>query len=205
MEIVFTGESLLSLKTDISMPSYSHIPIRLVPDSPRCQPSNGTSHVLLASVPAELQASMELVFASEFLLSSKTDILMPMYSLMPTKHVPESPRCQPSNGTCHVLLASVPIRLHAAMQMVFISKFLLTLKMNITMLSHSLTPIRHVLESPQCQHSNSSSHTLLASCSDELLTAMELAFIYEFLLTLKKDITKPRCSPAPIRYVPESP
>ncbi|RPA91314.1 hypothetical protein L873DRAFT_1794931 [Choiromyces venosus 120613-1] len=89
--------------------------------------------------------------------------------------------------------------------MVFTGEFLLTLKTVISMLSHLFAPIRNVPESPRCQLSNDASHILLASRSAELQAAMELSFIGKFLLTLKTDISKPRCSPMPIRHVPESP
>ncbi|RPA88867.1 hypothetical protein L873DRAFT_782631 [Choiromyces venosus 120613-1] len=56
MELVFTGKLLLNLNTDSSTPSYSLAPVRYVLESPRCQLSNGVSHILLASVPTELQA-----------------------------------------------------------------------------------------------------------------------------------------------------
>ncbi|RPA96365.1 hypothetical protein L873DRAFT_1791698 [Choiromyces venosus 120613-1] len=90
MEMVFTSKSLLHLKTDISMPSDSPMPVRHVPESPQCQPSNGAYHALLASVPTELQATIKMVFTGEFLLNSKTDISMPSHSLAPVRHVPES-------------------------------------------------------------------------------------------------------------------
>ncbi|RPA92061.1 hypothetical protein L873DRAFT_1794523 [Choiromyces venosus 120613-1] len=114
MEMVFTGEFLLMLKTDISTLSHSLTPVRYVPESPRCQPSNGASHILLASVSAELQATMELVFTGEFLLTLKTDISTPSYSLAPVRHVLESPRSQLSNRGSHGLLALVPAELQAA-------------------------------------------------------------------------------------------
>ncbi|RPB04912.1 hypothetical protein L873DRAFT_1786075 [Choiromyces venosus 120613-1] len=123
--MVFIGESLLTLKTDISMPSHSLAPVSHVPDSPRCQLSNGASHVLLASVSAELLATIEMVFTSEFLLTLKTDIWAPSHSPAPIRHVPESPRCQLSNGTSHILLASIFAELQAAIKIVFTGEFLL--------------------------------------------------------------------------------
>ncbi|RPA97063.1 hypothetical protein L873DRAFT_1791234 [Choiromyces venosus 120613-1] len=108
MEMVFTGKSLLTLKTDISTLSHSLAPIRHVPESPQCQTSDGASHILLASCSAELPAVMELAFIGELLLTLKTDISKPRCLPMPIRYVPESPRCQPSNAASHVLLASVP-------------------------------------------------------------------------------------------------
>ncbi|RPB04563.1 hypothetical protein L873DRAFT_1786340 [Choiromyces venosus 120613-1] len=179
MQMFFTSKSLLSSKSDISTPSHSPAPAKYVTESPRCQLSNGASPVLLASVPARLQAASHL--------------------LAPIRYVPEFPRCYLSNGTCHILRASRSAELPAAMQLAFISEFLLTLKTDISTLSHSLAPIRHVPESPRCQLSNGASHILLASCSAELQAAMQLAFIGEFLLTLKTDISTLSHSPAPIR------
>ncbi|RPA91940.1 hypothetical protein L873DRAFT_1818568 [Choiromyces venosus 120613-1] len=246
MEMVFTGEFLLNLKTDISTPSHLLAPVRYVLESPRCQLSNGGSHVLLASVPAELhaalemvftgkflltlmtdistptnlltpirhlsnggshgllasvptelQAVMELVFTDEFLLNLKTDSSMPSYSLAPVRYVLESPRCQLSNGASHVLLASVPAELQAAMEMVFTGEFLLNLKTDSSTPSHSLTPVRHL--------SNGGSHGLLASVPTELQAVMELVFTDKFLLNLKTDSSTPSHSLAPVRYVLESP
>ncbi|RPB01881.1 hypothetical protein L873DRAFT_1803185, partial [Choiromyces venosus 120613-1] len=137
------------------MPSHSLAPIRHL--------SNGGSPGLLASVPADLQAAMGMVFTSEFLLNLKTDSSTPSHSLTPVRYVLESPRCQLSNGASHVLLASVPAALQAALEMVFTGEFLLTLKTDILTPSHSLAPIRHVPESPRCQLSNGGSHGLLAS------------------------------------------
>ncbi|RPA90003.1 hypothetical protein L873DRAFT_1882032 [Choiromyces venosus 120613-1] len=241
MEIVFNGESLLDLKTNISTASYSVAPLRHVPESPRCQRSNGTSHVLLASVPTELLAAIEMVFTGEFLLTLETDISMPSNSPASIGYVPEFPRCQLSNRASHIHLASVSAELQAAIKIVFTGEFLLTLQTDISIPSHLLAPIRHVPESPRmpafqqeiprppgisprqatgcyknglyqhvpesprCQLSNGVSHILLASCSAELQAAMELTFIGKFLLTLKTDISKPRCLPMPIRHVLESP
>ncbi|RPA91218.1 hypothetical protein L873DRAFT_1795010 [Choiromyces venosus 120613-1] len=98
------------------MPKYSLAPIRHVSESPRCQPSNGASLNLLVPVPTELQAAMQIVFTSEFLQALKTDILMPSHLLTLIGHVPESPQCQLSNGTSHVLLTSVPTGPQAAMK-----------------------------------------------------------------------------------------
>ncbi|RPB02241.1 hypothetical protein L873DRAFT_1787949 [Choiromyces venosus 120613-1] len=203
--MVFTSESLLYLKTDISMISHSLMHVRHVPESPQCQLSNGTSHVLLISVPTKLQAAMGMVFTSKFLLTLKTNISTLSHSLMPVRNVPESPQCQLSNGISHVLLASVPGEIQAAMKMVFTSESLLTLKADISTLSYSIMPVRYVPEFSRCQPSNGASHNMLALLSAELQAAMELAFTSEFLLTLKTDISKPRCSPMPIRHVPESP
>ncbi|RPB04902.1 hypothetical protein L873DRAFT_1922523 [Choiromyces venosus 120613-1] len=146
MEIVFTGKFLLTLKTDISMPRHSLMPVGHVSESSRCQLFNGTSHVLLASVPTELQAAIKMVFTGEFLLSLKTDNLMPSHLLAPIRHVLEYSQCQLSNGTSHVLLVSVSAELQAAMKMVFTGKLLLNLKTNISTPSHLLMPIRHVME-----------------------------------------------------------
>ncbi|RPA91094.1 hypothetical protein L873DRAFT_1795110 [Choiromyces venosus 120613-1] len=109
--MVFTGEFLPSLKTDISTSTHLLMPIRYVSRSPSCQPSNGISHTLLASVSAKLPATIELVFTGKFLLTLKTDISMPRCSLMPIRYVPKSPQCQPSNAPSHILLASVPGKL----------------------------------------------------------------------------------------------
>ncbi|RPB01612.1 hypothetical protein L873DRAFT_1788248 [Choiromyces venosus 120613-1] len=130
--MIFTSEFLLNWKTDISMPRHSVTPIRCVSESPRCQLSNGASHILLASVPAKLQASIEMVFIGKFLLTLKTDISMPRYLLTPIRHVSDSPRCQLSNGTSHVLLTSVPVELKAPMEIVFTGESLLTLKTDIS-------------------------------------------------------------------------
>ncbi|RPA90014.1 hypothetical protein L873DRAFT_1795747 [Choiromyces venosus 120613-1] len=146
-----------------------------------------------------------MVFTSKSLLTSKTDISTPSSLLAPGRHVPESSRCQLSNGPSHALLAAVPTELQAAMKIVFTRESLLTLKTDISMLSHSPVPVRHVLESPRCQPSNGASHILLASLTAELQAAMELSFTCEFGLTLKTDISKLRCSPMPIRHVPEFP
>ncbi|RPA94249.1 hypothetical protein L873DRAFT_1793103 [Choiromyces venosus 120613-1] len=127
------------------------MPVRQAPESSRCQHSNGASHILLASVPVELPATMEMVFTREFLLGLKTESLTLSHSLTPVRYVPESPRCQLSNGASHGLLASVPAELQAAMEMVFTSEFVLTLKTDNLTLSHLLARIRHVLESPRCQ------------------------------------------------------
>ncbi|RPB03825.1 hypothetical protein L873DRAFT_1856717 [Choiromyces venosus 120613-1] len=178
------------------MPSNSLMSIKHVPQFPRCQLSNGTSHVLLAPVSAELQATLEMVFTGEFLQTLKTDISTPSHSLMPIRHVPESPRCQLSNGTFHILLAPVSAELQATLEMVFTGKFLLTLKTDISTSSHSLAPIRHVPESPRCQLSNATSHALLASVPVELQAAMEMFFTN--ISTLSHSLT-------PIRYVLESP
>ncbi|RPA89359.1 hypothetical protein L873DRAFT_1890821 [Choiromyces venosus 120613-1] len=183
--------------TNISTPSHSLTLIRYVPEFPRCQLSNGASHNILASVLAKLQAAIKMVFTIESLLTLKTDISTPSHSLTPIRHL--------SNSTSYVLLVSVPAELPAAMELVFTGEFLLTSKTDISMTSYLLVPVRHVPESPRCQPSNGASHILLASLSAELQTAMELAFTVEFLLTLKTDISKPRCSPTPIRHVPESP
>ncbi|RPA98161.1 hypothetical protein L873DRAFT_1790494 [Choiromyces venosus 120613-1] len=103
--MVFTSKFLLTLKTDISTPRHLLMPVRCVSESSRCQPSNSTSHNLLASVSAKLQAAIKMVFTGEFLLTLKTDISMLI------RHVPESPQCQLSNTTSHVLLISVPGKL----------------------------------------------------------------------------------------------
>ncbi|RPB03826.1 hypothetical protein L873DRAFT_1786798 [Choiromyces venosus 120613-1] len=159
------------------MPRHSVTPIRYVSESARCQLSNGASHILLASVPAELQATIEMVFTGEFLLSLKTDISMPRDSLMPIRHVSESPRCQPSNGATHNLLALVSAELQATMELVFTGKFLLSLKTDISMPRCLLASIRHVLGSPRCQHSNGTSHVLLTLVPAELQAAIEMIFI----------------------------
>ncbi|RPA94400.1 hypothetical protein L873DRAFT_1814398 [Choiromyces venosus 120613-1] len=122
------------------MPRHSLMPVTRVSESSRCQLSNSTSPILLASVPAELQAAMEIVFTSEFLLNLKTDSSTPSHSLAPVRYL--------SNGISHVLLASVSTELHATLEMVFTSEFLLTLKTDISTPSHSLAPIRHVPEFP---------------------------------------------------------
>ncbi|RPA88344.1 hypothetical protein L873DRAFT_1824626 [Choiromyces venosus 120613-1] len=173
------------------------MPVRRVSESTRCQPSNGASPILLAAVPAELQAAMEMVFTSKFLLNLKTDSSTPSHSLAPITHVLEPPRCQLSNGGCHVLLASVPAELHAALEIVFTSEFLLTLKTDISTPSHSLAPIRHL--------SNGVSHVLLASVSAELQAVMELVFTGKPLLNLKTDSSTPSYSLVPVRYVLDSP
>ncbi|RPB02815.1 hypothetical protein L873DRAFT_1874029 [Choiromyces venosus 120613-1] len=144
------------------------MPVRHVPESPQCQHSNGTSHVLLASVPAELQAAIGMVFTCKFLLTSKTDISTPSYSLTPVRHVPESPQCQPFNGASHILLASLSTELQAAMELAFTGKFMLALKTDISKPRCSPKPIRHVPESPRCQLSNATSHVLLASVPRKL-------------------------------------
>ncbi|RPA92258.1 hypothetical protein L873DRAFT_1794343 [Choiromyces venosus 120613-1] len=216
IEMVFTSEFLLNLKTNISMPNYSLTPVRHVPESPRCQLSNSASHVLLASVPAELQAAMKMIFTSEFLLTLKTDISTPSDSPTHIRHVPDSSRCWPSNGASHALLASVPTEIEAAMKMVFA---------DISTPSHSLSPVRHVPESPRCQLSKGASYVLLAHVPEsprcqlsnggfyvllapvptELQAAMKIVFTSQFLLNLKTDISMYSDSPAPIRYIPESP
>ncbi|RPA88866.1 hypothetical protein L873DRAFT_782617 [Choiromyces venosus 120613-1] len=205
MEMVFTSKFLLNLKTDSSTPSHSLVPIRYVLESPRCQLSNGGSHVLLASVPAELHAALEMVFTGEFLLTLKTDISTPSYSLAPVRYVLESPRCQLSNGTFHSLLASVPTELHAALEMVFTGEFLLNLKTDSSTPSHLLAPVRYVLESPRCQLSNGVSHVLLASVPVKLQAVIKLVFTGEFLLNLKTNSSTPSHSLVPIRHVLESP
>ncbi|RPA96863.1 hypothetical protein L873DRAFT_1922957 [Choiromyces venosus 120613-1] len=146
--MVFTGKVLLTLKTDILMSSHSLMPVRYVPESPRCKLSNSASHILLVVVSTELQVTIKIVFTSKFLLTLKTDISMPKHSLIPIRGVSESPGCQLSNGTCHILLASVPAKLQAAMELVFTSKFLLSLKIDILMPRHLLVPVRYVPESP---------------------------------------------------------
>ncbi|RPA89520.1 hypothetical protein L873DRAFT_1796049 [Choiromyces venosus 120613-1] len=205
IEMVFTSKSLLNLKTDISTSSHSLAPVRYVLDSPRCQLSNGTSHILLVSVSDKLQATVELVFTGEFLLTFTTDISTPSHSLVPVRHVLESPRCLLSNGTSHILLASVPAEPLAAMEMIFHSKSLLTLKTDILTSSHLLAPVRPVLESPRCLLSNGTSHILLASVSAKPQATIELVFIGEFLLTLRIDILMPSHLLTPIRHVLESP
>ncbi|RPA90100.1 hypothetical protein L873DRAFT_1795686 [Choiromyces venosus 120613-1] len=160
--MVFTSEFLLTSKTDNSTCNHSLMPIRHVRNSSQCQPSNGVSHALLASVPAELQAAMKIVFTGKSLLSLRTDTLTLSHSLMPIRHVPEFPRCQLSNGTSHAILASVPTELQAAMKIVFTGESLLTLKSDILMLSYSIAPLRHVPETPRCQRSNGASHILQA-------------------------------------------
>ncbi|RPA95675.1 hypothetical protein L873DRAFT_1812435 [Choiromyces venosus 120613-1] len=197
MELVFTNEFLLNLKTDSPTPSHPLAPARYVLESPRCQLSNGVSHVLLASVPVELQAVMELVFTGKLLLNLKTDSSMPSHSLAPVRHR--------SNGVSHVLLALVPAKLQAIMELVFTGKLLLNLKTDSSTPSYSLVPVKYVLESPRCQLSNGVSHILLASVPTELQAVMELVFNGKFLLTLKTDISTPSHSLAPIRHVPESP
>ncbi|RPB05867.1 hypothetical protein L873DRAFT_1785549 [Choiromyces venosus 120613-1] len=205
MEMVFTSEFLLTLKTDISMPRCSPVPIRYVPESPRCQHYNAASHVLLASVSPELQATMEMIFTSEFLLTLKTDISTPRCLLMLIRHVLKSPRCQPFSATSYVLLTSVPTELQAAIEIVFTSQFLLTLKTDISTPSHLPMPIRCVSESPQCQRSNGASYVLLASVSTELQVAIEIVFTSKFLLNLKTVISTPSHSLVSIRYVLEFP
>ncbi|RPA99011.1 hypothetical protein L873DRAFT_1910844 [Choiromyces venosus 120613-1] len=205
MELVFTNELLLNLKTDSSTPSHSLTPVRYVLEFPRCQLSNGVSHVLLASVPIELQAVMELDFNGEFLLTLKTDLSTLSHSLMLIRHVLESPRCRRSNGASHILLASVSAELQAAMELVFTVEPLLTLKIDISMPSYSLASVRYVLDSPRCQPSNGTSHSLLASVPTELQAVMELVFTGEFLLSLKTDSSMTSHSLTPVRHVPESP
>ncbi|RPA93396.1 hypothetical protein L873DRAFT_1793682 [Choiromyces venosus 120613-1] len=168
MEMVLTGKVLLTLKTDITTPSHLLMPLRYVLDSSRCQHSNGGSHVFLASVPAELQAAIEMVFTGKFLPILKTDISTPSHSLVPARHGLDSPQYLLSNGASHVLLASVSAELQAAIVMVFTGEFLLTLKTDIPIPRHSLTPVRHISESPRCQPSNGASHNLLASVSGKL-------------------------------------
>ncbi|RPA92584.1 hypothetical protein L873DRAFT_1794150 [Choiromyces venosus 120613-1] len=148
---------------------------------------------------------MEMVFTGEFPLTLKTDISMPRDSPIPIRYISESHQCRLSNDASQILLASVSAKLHAAIKMLFPGKFPLSSKTDISMPSHSLTPTKYVPEYPRCQPSNSAFHNLLALSSAELQAAMELAFIGEFLLSLKTDISKPRCSPMPIRHVPESP
>ncbi|RPA93474.1 hypothetical protein L873DRAFT_1815774 [Choiromyces venosus 120613-1] len=177
MEMIFTSKFLLNLKTDSSTPSHSLVPIRYVLESPRCQLSNGGSHVLLASVPAELHAALEIVFTGKFLLMLKTDISTPGHLLAPIRH--------------------------AIMELVFTDEFLLNLKTDSSTPGHSLALVRYVLESPRCQLSNSISHVLLASVPVELQAVMELVFTGEFLLTLKTDSSTPSHSLAPIRHVLE--
>ncbi|RPA92062.1 hypothetical protein L873DRAFT_1794524 [Choiromyces venosus 120613-1] len=158
------------------------MPVRCVSESSRCQPSNCASHILLASVPTELQAAIEMVFTSKFLLTLKTDSSTPSHSLAPVKHVPESPRCRPSHSIFQVLLAAVPAELQAAIKMVFTGEFLLNLKTDISMPSHSFMPIRHVLDFPRCRLSNGTFHILLATISTKLQAAMELIFTGKPLL-----------------------
>ncbi|RPA88994.1 hypothetical protein L873DRAFT_1796378 [Choiromyces venosus 120613-1] len=110
-EIVLTSKFLLPLKTDISTPSNSLVPVRYVPESPQCQLSNSAFHMLLASLSAKLQAAIELAFTGEFLLTLKTDISKHRCSPMPIRHAPELPRWQLSNNASHVLLVSVPGKL----------------------------------------------------------------------------------------------
>ncbi|RPB00181.1 hypothetical protein L873DRAFT_1805628 [Choiromyces venosus 120613-1] len=130
------------------MPRHSLMPVRHVSESSRCQHSNCASPILLASVPTELQAAMEMVFTGKFLLNLKTDSSTPSYSLAPVRYVLESTRCQLSNGASHILLASVPTELQAVMELVFTGEFLLILKTDSLTPSHSLAPIRYVPESP---------------------------------------------------------
>ncbi|RPB02130.1 hypothetical protein L873DRAFT_1802570 [Choiromyces venosus 120613-1] len=197
MEMVFTSKFLLNLKTDSSTPSHSLAPIRYVLESPRCQLSNDGSHVLLASVPAELHAAFEMVFTGEFLLTLKTDILTPSHLLAPIRHT--------SNSGSHGLLVSVPTKLQAIMELVFTDKFLLNLKTDSSTPSYSLTPVRYILEFPRCQLSNGVSHVLLASVPVKLQAVMELVFTGEFLLNLKTDSSTPSHSLVPVRHVLESP
>ncbi|RPB04409.1 hypothetical protein L873DRAFT_1786228 [Choiromyces venosus 120613-1] len=180
------------------MPSNLPMPIRLVPEFPQCQLSNSTSHIYLTSVSTELQAAIQMVFTSEFLLTLKTDISMPSHSLVPVRHVPESPQCQLSNATSLILLASVPTELLAAIEIVFTSKFLLSSKTDILTSSHLLAPVKHVPEFPQCQLSNCASHVLLASVPTRLQAAMQIVFTSKFLLSLKTDISMLSYSPIPI-------
>ncbi|RPB05539.1 hypothetical protein L873DRAFT_1785709 [Choiromyces venosus 120613-1] len=187
------------------MPSHSLMPVRYVPESPRFQLSNGASYNLLASVPAKLQATMIMTFTSKSLLILKTDISTPRCLLTPIRHVPEFPRCRPSNSTFYVLLASVSAELQAAIQLVFTGESLLTLKTDISTSRCLLTPIRHVPESPRCRLSNGTSYVLLTSVSTKLQSAMQLLFTGESLLTLMTDISTSRCSLAPVRHVPEFP
>ncbi|RPB05331.1 hypothetical protein L873DRAFT_1909594 [Choiromyces venosus 120613-1] len=231
MEMVFTSEFLLSLKTDLSMARYSLMPIRHVPESLQCQPSNATSHVLLMAVTAELQATMQIVFAGKFLLILKTDISTPRHLLMPIRYAPGSTRCQRSNDTSHILLAlvstelqaamkwsllpsnsasqnllaRVPTKLQAAIKLVFIGEFLLSLKKDILIPRQPLTPIRHILESPQCQPSNGTSYILLGSAPTELQAIIKMVFNGEFLLSLKTDTSTPKHSLTPLRHVSEPP
>ncbi|RPA99712.1 hypothetical protein L873DRAFT_1789397 [Choiromyces venosus 120613-1] len=210
IEMISTSEFLLSSKTDISMPSHSLMPIRHVPESPQCQPSNGTSHVLLELVSAELQATMQMVFTSESLLTLKTDILTPSHSLTPVRcdvvqnSLNTSFQLAPPMSS-HVLLETVSAELQAAMRMVFTGESLLTLKTDISTPSHSLTPAKHVPEFPRCQLSNGTFLVLLESLPVELQAAIQMAFTSEFLLTLKTDISTPSHSLRPVRHVPESP
>ncbi|RPA89700.1 hypothetical protein L873DRAFT_1795939 [Choiromyces venosus 120613-1] len=139
------------------MPRCAFMPIRHVLESPQCQHSNSDSHVLLASDSAKLEAAMKMLFTRKSLLTLKTNILTPRCSPGPIRHVLEFPQCQPSNTMLHILLVSVPAELQAATEMVFTSEFLLNLKTDISTPRHSLVPIRHVPESPQCQYSNAAS------------------------------------------------
>ncbi|RPA90396.1 hypothetical protein L873DRAFT_1795509 [Choiromyces venosus 120613-1] len=113
------------------MPGHSLAPIGHVPQFPRCQLSNGASHIALASVPAKLETAMEIVFTGEFLLMWKTDILMARHSLAPVRHVSQSCRCQHSNRASHNLLVLASAELPAAMEVIFTGEFLLTLKTDI--------------------------------------------------------------------------
>ncbi|RPA91095.1 hypothetical protein L873DRAFT_1795111 [Choiromyces venosus 120613-1] len=146
---------------DISTLRHSLTPVRHVLETPQCQRSNCASHILLASVHAELLVSIHMVFTGEFLLNLKTGISTPRLLFMPVRCVSESPRCQLSNSTSHILLAFVSTELQAAMEMVITGEFLLTLKTDISTPRHLLTPVRHVPESSRCQHSNGVSHILL--------------------------------------------
>ncbi|RPA96290.1 hypothetical protein L873DRAFT_1791741 [Choiromyces venosus 120613-1] len=150
LEIVLTCEFLLNLKTDILTLRHLLIPVRYVSEFPYCQLSNNTSHILQASVHAELQAAMQIVFTGEFLLTLKTDISTPRHLLMSIRHHLESPQCQPSSNTPCNLLAMVPAALQATVQVVFIGEFLLTLKTDILMPRHSVLPIRCDPNSPRC-------------------------------------------------------
>ncbi|RPA95800.1 hypothetical protein L873DRAFT_1792041 [Choiromyces venosus 120613-1] len=172
IKLVFTGELLLTLKTDISIPGCLLTPIRHYLESPLCYLSNAAFQVLLTSVPTELQAAIEMVFTGKFLLILRIDISTLNHSLGPVRYVPKSPQCQLCNDTSHVLLASAPAKLQASVEMVFTVEFLLNLKIDILMPRYSLAPVRHVSESPRCQRSNGASHNLLASVSTDLQAAI---------------------------------
>ncbi|RPA96082.1 hypothetical protein L873DRAFT_1791843 [Choiromyces venosus 120613-1] len=130
------------------------MPVRYVPESPRFQLSNAASYVLLASVLTELQATMKIGSTSKFLLNLKIDILMPRHLLAPVRYIPESPQCQLSNATSHILLALALAELQAAIEIGFTSKFLLTLKTDSLTLRFSFMPIRHAPGPSPCQLSN---------------------------------------------------
>ncbi|RPB02795.1 hypothetical protein L873DRAFT_1787478 [Choiromyces venosus 120613-1] len=147
IEMLFNGKFLVILKTDISTPRDWLMPIRYVPESPQYQHSNVTSYILLASVPAELQAAIKIFFTGNFLQILKTDISTPRDSLIPIRYVPESPRCQYSNVTCHILLASVSAELQATIEMIFMGEVLLILKTDISMSGHSFMLFIFVSES----------------------------------------------------------